>query len=60
MPTDLTPLERDALDNSDECDPDRIMRELSNLQLWCVLMSRKDRGGMPAEALLAAIEKART
>jgi hypothetical protein len=52
MPTDLTPLERDALDNSDECDPARIMRELSDLQQWCVFMSRKDRGGMPAADLI--------
>jgi hypothetical protein len=44
----MTPLEREALDNGGVCDPDRIMRELSDLQQWCVLMSRKDRGGLPA------------
>jgi hypothetical protein len=37
---------------ADDCNPDRIMRELSDLQQWCVLMSRKDRGGMPAADLI--------
>jgi len=29
-----------------------ILEELSNLQTWCVLMARKDSGGLPAADLI--------
>lgn len=45
--TDLAKLADGLTEN-----PDQVLRELSDLQTWCALMSSKDSGGVPAADLI--------